>query len=72
MNNSDTEFVDCLLLEGWVSHKDIKHSTQDNTVKSSLISINLPIEGAVTQLPPDDDSNDDESLFNITETKEQL
>ena len=72
MNDSDTEFVDYPLFEGRVSQKDIKHSTQDNTVKSSLISINLPIEGAVTQLPPDDDSKDDESLFNITKTKEQL
>ena len=72
MNDSDTEFVDYPLFEGRVSQKDIKHSTQDNTVKSSLISINLPIKAVVTQLLPDDDSEDDKSLFNITKTKEQV
>ena len=72
MNDSDTEFVAYALFEGRVSQKDIKHSTQDNTVKSSLISINLPIKAVVTKLLPDDDSEDDKSLFNITKTKEQV
>ena len=62
MNGSDTEFVDYSLLEGGVSHKDIEYTTQDNTVKSNLTPINLPIEVVVMQLQPDDDSEDDEPL----------
>ena len=72
MNDSDTEFVDYPLFEGRVSHKGIKYSTEDITVKSSFISINLPIKAVVTQLLPDDDSEDDKSLFNITKTKKQI
>ena len=68
-NDFDTEFVDYSLLEGRVSHKDIKHTTQDNKVKSNLISINQPIEAVVTQLQPDDDSEEDELLCKIAKTK---
>ena len=45
---------------------------QDNTRKSNLILINLPIEAVVKQLQLDDDSEDDEQLFKIAETKEQV
>ena len=36
MNDSDTEFVGYSLLEGGVSHKDIEHTTQDNTTKAKI------------------------------------
>lgn len=45
---------------------------QDNTGKSNLILINLPIEAVVKQLQSDDDSEDDEPLCKTVETKEQV
>ena len=45
---------------------------QDNTGKSNLILINLPIEAVVKQLQSDDDSEDDKPLCKIVETKEQV
>ena len=46
--------------------------TQDNTVKSNLILINLPVEAVVMQLQQDDDSEDDKSLCKIAKRKEQV
>ena len=55
-----------------MSHKNIEHMTQDNTVKSNLILINLPVEAVVMQLQQDDDSEDDKSLCKIAKRKEQV
>ena len=66
------ELVDSSLLEGGVSQKDIKHTMQDNTVKSNVIPINLPLEAVVTQLQPDDDPKDDKPLCETAKTKEQV
>ena len=68
MNNSDTQSFDYSLLVDRFSHKYIDHTIQDITVKSNLISKNLPRKSVVTQLQPDDDSKDEEPLCKISKT----
>ena len=72
MNDSDTEFIDQTLLENGGNHDDFEPRTSDNTIKSTSIPTNLPIEAVVTQLQPESDSEDNEPLCKIAKPKDQL
>ena len=74
MNDSDTEFVDRLVVENKDSdiHVDEEPETTSNDAHSNLIPTHLPIQAVVKQDVPEEQSSDDGPLITLAKQKEPL